>query len=213
MSEDSNIPAAFGGKGYQPRRGRLIDEIGSPLEAVLLHRPGDELAASAEPNAVLMLESIDLARAQAQHDALVNAYLNAGVRVHLVEPELKPPPNLMFAADLFFMTPEGAILGRPAAEARAGEERFVARKLSELGIPILRTIRGDGTFEGADAAWLDPQTVLLSLGLRTNPRGADQVQGILAEMGVKSIRVQAPPGTMHLMGQLRFLNSWANSVF
>ena len=48
----------------------------------------------------------------------------------------------MFVADLMFMTPEGAILGRPASTVRAGEERLVARRLAELGVPILRVVRG-----------------------------------------------------------------------
>ena len=49
-------------------------------------------------------------------------------------------PNLMFVADLMFMTPEGAILGRPASTVRTGEERFVARRLAELGIAICRDL-------------------------------------------------------------------------
>ena len=40
-------------------------------------------------------------------------------------------PNLMFCADLFVMTPQGAILARPASDVRAGEERWVARGLAE----------------------------------------------------------------------------------
>jgi N-dimethylarginine dimethylaminohydrolase len=110
----------------------------------------------------------------------------------------------MFVADLLFMTPEGAVLGRPASTVRAGEERFVARRLAELGIPILRTVRGTGTFEGADAAWLNPGTVLLATGLRTNAEGATQVTALLREMGVEVIQVGLPYGAMHLMGQLRF---------
>jgi N-dimethylarginine dimethylaminohydrolase len=110
----------------------------------------------------------------------------------------------MFVADLMFMTPEGAILGRPASTVRAGEERLVARRLAELGVPILRVVRGNGTFEGADAAWLTPETVLVARGLRTNSEGADQVASTLGEMGIKVILVDLPPGTMHLMGQLRF---------
>jgi N-dimethylarginine dimethylaminohydrolase len=102
------------------------------------------------------------------------------------------------------MTPEGAIVGRPASTVRAGEERFVARRLAELGIPILRTVRGQGTFEGADAAWLDHQTVLLATGLRTNAKGASQVAVLLAEMGVDVLPLGLPYGAMHLMGQLRF---------
>jgi len=102
-----------------------------------------------------------------------------------------------------FMTPEGAIVGRPASTVRAGEERLVARRLAALGIPILRTVRGAGTFEGADAAWLDPQTVLLATGLRTNREGANQVTSLLEEMGVEVVRVGLPYATMHLMGQVR----------
>jgi N-dimethylarginine dimethylaminohydrolase len=78
--------------------------------------------------------------------------------------------------------------------------------LSELGIPILRSVRGTGVFEGADAAWIDPQTVLLARGLRTNGAGAAQVTALLREMGVDVILVGLPYGAMHLMGTLRFLD-------
>jgi len=110
---------------------------------VLLHRPGAEIEGLTEPLAVQMLAPPDPARARAQHDRLAAALRAAGVAVRLVEPTGAAPPNLMFVADLLFMTPEGAILGRPASTVRAGEERLVARRLAELGVPILRAIRGD----------------------------------------------------------------------
>jgi N-dimethylarginine dimethylaminohydrolase len=172
-----------------------------------------------------MLAPLDVNRAQSQHDAMVDTYQEAGVTVHYVQPAERariepaemPPPNLMFVADLMFMTPEGAILGRPASTARAGEERLVAWRLAELGIPILRSLRGTGTFEGADAAWLTPETVLLARGLRTNAEGGAQVASTLREMGVEVIQVDLPPGTMHLMGQLRFADQdlvigWRNRL-
>ncbi|GAB4538702.1 MAG: arginine deiminase family protein [Anaerolineae bacterium] len=208
--------AAYGGAGWSPRTTSLRQEIGSiwgacglanewaTLQAVLLHRPGAELEACQDPNAVQMLAPLDISRAQSQHDALAEAYRQAGVAVHYVNPTRLPPPNMMFVADLMFMTPEGAILGRPASTVRAGEERLLAQRLSELGVPILRSIRGTGTFEGADAAWLNAESVLLARGLRTNREGAAQVAAILQEMGVEVIQVDMPPGTMHLMGQLRF---------
>jgi N-dimethylarginine dimethylaminohydrolase len=208
--------AAYGGEGWSPRKTSLRQEIGgvwgdcgvasewSTLQAILLHRPGAELEASSDPNSVQMLAPVDVGRAQAHHDLLADAYRQAGVVVHYVEPNQVSPPNLMFVADLMFMTPEGAILGRPASTVRAGEERLVARRLAELGVPILRVVRGNGTFEGADAAWLTPETVLVARGLRTNSEGADQVASTLGEMGIKVILVDLPPGTMHLMGQLRF---------
>ncbi len=207
--------AAYGGPGWVGRDTTLRQELGgiwaacgidsewATLRAVLLHRPGAELAASAEPDAALMLAPLDLGKAQAQHDALAQAYRDQGVAVHAIDPEPPARPNQMFAADLFFMTPEGAVLARPASTVRAGEERQMARRLAALGVPILRSPRGAATFEGADAAWLDPETVLIGRGLRTNGAGADQLGALLEEMGVTVITVDLPAGAMHLMGLLR----------
>ena len=208
--------AAYGGEGWSPRTASLRQEIGqvwgacgvgtewSPLKTVLLHRPGPELEEVADPDAAQMLAPLDASRAREQHDALAQACRDAGVAVHYVEPAETPTPNLMFVADLMFMTPEGAIVGRPASTVRAGEERFVARRLADLGVPILRSVRGQGTFEGADALWIDPQTALVATGMRTNAEGAAQVAGLLRELGVEVIQVGLPYGAMHLMGMLRF---------
>lgn len=212
---DTVDAAAFGGPGWSPRLAPLQQEIGflwgacgvssewTRLISVLLHRPGAELAASADPDHWQMLQALDVARAQEQHDALATIYRSEGVTVHYVEPKGVPPPNLLFVADLMFATPEGALVGRPASTVRAGEERFIAQRLAALGIPILRTVRGIGTFEGADAAWLDARTILLATGLRTNAEGAAQVTRLLAEMQVQALPVGLSFGTMHLMGVLR----------
>jgi N-dimethylarginine dimethylaminohydrolase len=216
MTDRTIHTAAYGGSGWSPRTSALQQEIGtvwgpcgiatewSALKSVLLHRPGAELEGVEDPHQVQMLAPVDLGRAQQQHDALAQAYREAGVTVRYVDPDITPPSNLMFVADLVFLTPEGAILARPASTVRAGEERIVARRLAALGIPILRSIRGEGTFEGADALWIDPQMVILGIGLRTNAVGAAQVAGLLREMGVEVIQEDMPVGTMHLMGQLRF---------
>lgn len=208
--------AAYGGQGWSPRVRPLRREIGdvwgacgvnsewAPLKAVLLHKPGPELAASNDPDAVQMLAPLDLAKAQAEHDGIAQAYRAAGVAVHDVEPQGPIRPNQMFCADLMFMTPEGAILARPASTVRAGEERQVARRLADLGVPILRTLQGTAVFEGADAMWLDPETVAIGRGLRTNEAAIRQIAAVLAEMGVAAIPVDMPYGTMHLMGMLRF---------
>jgi N-dimethylarginine dimethylaminohydrolase len=71
-------------------------------------------------------------------------------------------------------------------------------------MPIVGSVGGRGTFEGADAMWLDPQTVLIGVGIRTNDEGARQVQSFLRHMGVGTVFTTLPVGTMHLMGVLRF---------
>jgi N-dimethylarginine dimethylaminohydrolase len=207
--------AAYGGEGWQPRKTFTRDEIGdlwaacgqnsewAPLKAVLLHRPGEELAAGDDPDALQLLAPVDITRLQAQHDAMARAYRDAGVAVHYVDPDGTPPPNLMFVADLMLLTPEGAVLARPASSVRAGEERFIARRLADIGIPILRSVHGRATFEGADAMWITPDAVLVADGLRTNPDGRAQVAATLAEMGAEAIPVGLPYGAMHLMGTLR----------
>ncbi len=217
MNIPSTLAAAYGGPGWSPRSTTMREEMGNlwgdwgtasewaPLRAVLLHRPGPEMSRIPDdPNAVQMLASVDFDLVRREHDALAEAYRSAGVTVHYLEPATAPPPNTIFMRDLFFMTPEGAVLARPASTVRAGEEVYVARRLADLGVPILRSVRGAGTFEGADALWLDENTLLLTTGLRTNDQGAAQVQALLKEMGVEVVRVDLPYGTMHLLGTVNF---------
>ncbi len=211
--------SAYGGEGWRQRSKTHAQEIGSlwapcginsewaALEAVLLHQPGEELASSHnDPSAVQMLEPLDLGRAQAEHDAMAETYRSAGVDVHLVSPEDVPSPNQMFCADLFVMTPQGAILARPASDVRAGEERWVARRLADIGVPILKTLTGEATFEGADLMWFDATTAIIGRGHRTNQAAIDQISTVLAEIDVATLVVDMPYGTMHLMGMLRIVD-------
>jgi arginine deiminase len=112
----------------------------------------------------------------------------------------------MFVADLMLMTPAGAIVARPASTVRAGEERQVARRLADLGIPILRTVAGRGVFEGADAMFIDEKTAVIGRGLRTNDEGAAQVAATLREQGFDVVIMDQPHGAMHLMGQFRIVD-------
>ncbi len=208
--------AAYGGEGFSHRTASHKEEIGSiwspcgistewgELKAVLLHSPGSEIDSLNDPDSVQMIEVLDSERARNQHHALSETYSRMGVKAYFIDPDVTPPPNLMFQADLFFMTPEGAILARPASTVRAGEERLVAKRLAGLGIPILGILRGKGVFEGADAAWINPDTVLLGTGLRTNFEGFQQVKAFLSGLGVEVIHVGLSYGSMHLMGTIRF---------
>jgi N-dimethylarginine dimethylaminohydrolase len=211
--------AAYGGDNWSPRLATHHQELGGlwadcgidsewrPLKAVLMHCPGAELnAAQDDHDAVQMLAAVDLGRAREEHAAMVAAYRSAGVEVHAVEPDLPCPPNLMFCADLLVMTPQGAILARPASTVRAGEERQVARKLAALGIPILATLTGNATFEGADLMWLDETTAMIGRGLRTNDAAITQIGNLLGGLGIDLIAVDMPFGSMHFMGMLRIVD-------
>lgn len=208
--------SAYGGAGWVQREKPHGDELGGlwapykidsewrPLQSVIVHEPSDELAAAMDdPDSVLMLEPLDLARARDQHAGMVEAYRSLGIEVHHVQPTGVPTPNQMFCADLFAMTPQGAILARPAGQVRAGEERWAARRLADLGVPILKTLTGEATFEGADLMWLDDRTAMIGRGHRTNQVAIGQITALLAEIGCETIAVDLPYGTMHFMGMLR----------
>jgi N-dimethylarginine dimethylaminohydrolase len=205
--------ATHGGPGWRPRQhthredvetGFIWRSCGSCSEVndlleVTLAWPESFALTEHDPNDFLMFEWPDVHMLQSQAEAVARFYESVGIVVHWA---FSPSnlPNFLFQRDLFFMTPEGAVLARPGSEQRASEARTAASVLSELGIPILATPRGSAIFEGADALWLDATTVLIGIGLRTNQAGADLVTHVLREMGVTCIAVTLPPGVQHLLG-------------
>jgi len=218
--ENNDTPATFGGDGWQLRQKTLGQEIAEgtiwhrsgsqsewePLREVVLSWPGEELNFSGPPNDFLMLAQPDLDAMRRQTAALVEFYQGQGVMVHLARPSLPPPPNFLFMRDLFWATPEGVILARPAALQRAGEERYAAETLAQLGVPMIFHPHGAATFEGADALWLDAKTVLLGVGVRTNDAGARQLAGLLGMMGISVQKVALPQGVQHLLGVVNFVD-------
>ena len=213
---ETSLTGAYGGDKWSPRTDAMRDEMArwwgdwgsgsecGTLRAVLLHRPGRELDEIDDFDAVQMRADVDPVLAREQHDNLAAAYREAGVETYFVENGRLDKPNLMFIRDLLLMTPEGAIISRPASTVRAGEERFVAEALGRLGVPILMTVHGSGTFEGADVSWVNEELCFLAEGLRTNEEGANQVERMLREIGVEVVRIGLPYGAMHLDGLLNF---------
>lgn len=208
-----------GGKGWEARGANFAEDMQDiwgdwgvsseygKLHTVLLRRPGPEVDEVSDYNAALWREPMDGDLARQQHDTLVEAYRANGVTVHFVVNGRLDKPNSHFIRDLMLMTPEGAIITRPASRKRAGEERFVAEALGHIGAPILMTVHGDGTFEGADVVLVGPDLALLATGLRTNEAGADQVEWALRQVGYSQVvRVQLPYGTVHLDGVLSLLD-------
>lgn len=179
-------------------------EIGK-LRSVLMRRPGKEIEGITDPQAVAMKEIWDVGKVREQHDALAEIYRNHGVEVHYIEDMDPNLPNAIYTRDLFLMTPEGAIVARPAAGCRIGEEVYAARQLAKLGVPIIKTINGDGVFDGACCLWLDRRTCMLGYGKRCNWQATAQVEEELRNMGVDNlIKVEIPRGMAHLDSFMAF---------
>ena len=212
------LNSAHGGAGWQARSGSLADETGTHwaaagvtsevgrLRAVLMHRPGPEISTVNDAAEALWDALLDQELASYQHDMLAECYRSLGVQVHYMRPGELAKPNLYFARDHFFMTPQGAIMSRMGSAARAGEERCSAAALAELGVPILMTVHGTGTFEGADIVHLDQGVVLVSFGMRSNREGCRQVAAMLHDIGLEPVLVEMPYGTGHIDGGLAIID-------
>lgn len=190
-------------------------EVGQ-LRDVLMHRPGSELDRVTKFNFMdfRFKGSINPERARKQQDKLAEVYRNHGINVHYVQNQREDRPNAMFMRDLIFMTPEGAIVCRSAIPSRRGEEKAVASTLANLGVPIIKTINGDGYFEGASAMWINRETVVIGTGSRTNQSGAQQVESELKNIGVTNIiKTQIPYGSIHLDGYMNMVDKKKMLIF
>ena len=84
------------------------------------------------------------------------------------------------------------VILRMAKALRHGEEEAMARRLAELGIPILARLEGEARAEGGDLLWLDRRTLAVGQGFRTNPEGLRQLRDALAPAGVEVVAVDLP---------------------
>ena len=164
----------------------VTSEIGR-LRAVLVHRPGREIEEIAEPATVYFRDFIDVEKARWEHDQLIQVYKDYGIQVYNIEETDPECPNAMYCHDLILGTPEGVIVTRPGIAIRHNEVKYAAQKAAALGVPIVKTIHGNGVFDGACATWIDRETVIVGTGNRCNQEGLKQVSDTFHDMGVKNI--------------------------
>lgn len=222
------IPAAYHGPGFTTRRAAHHEDVAAgrhwaprtsgseyqPLLEVVLGRPGalPDLPA----DTLQHLRPVDPVRLDEQVQALADCFRRLGVTVHELRPDTasdgrSPAPgvdraNLVFARDLFVPTPGGVVISRMGSEIRAGETRHAARLLADLHVPILATVHGTATLEGADVLWVRPDTVLVGVGNRTDEAGAAQLAACLGVMGVSTVRVPLPRQVQHLLGLVQIVD-------
>jgi len=168
-----------------------VQSMVEPLARVLVKRPEDSFAV-ADPAAWHYAGRPDLAAARREHDGLVEILRAAGAEV-VDHPEPQPGrADAIFVFDTALMTAAGAIVLRPGKALRRGEEEAMARRLAELGVPILARLDGEARAEGGDLLWLDRRTLAVGQGFRTNREGLRQLAAALAPLGVEAVPVELP---------------------
>lgn len=162
-----------------------------PLHKVLVKRP-EQAFAVIDPEKWHYSSRPDLKIAQQEHDAFVELLRQAGSEVVYHDEHQPDHADAIFVFDPALVTDEGAIILSMGKTLRRGEEPAMARQFAKLDIPIIHTLQGDARAEGGDLLWVDPNTLAIGLGFRTNVLAARQLGEVLSRFGVSTIPVELP---------------------
>jgi N-dimethylarginine dimethylaminohydrolase len=149
--------------------------------------------------------------AQAQHASLHGELSAAGAEVIDIIPSADLSLDAVYAHDASLPTDFGLILMRPGKANRIAEGKHHGVLSQTLGIPILGEITAPATTEAGDMIWLDPKTLLIGHGYRTNAAGIQQMRDLLAPRGVEVLSAPLPYGPgpsacLHLMSLISLLD-------
>lgn len=138
-----------------------------------------------------------------EHAALRELLDAVGAEVVEGRTDVPGDPDAIYAYDPALLTDRGAILLRPGKPGRRSEPAAVGVDLEALGIPIVATLREPAVAEGGDMFWLDPSTLLVGRGYRTNDDGVAQLRALLGPdndlIEVDLPHFRGPESCLHLM--------------
>jgi len=190
-----------------------VDSEYKPLKAVLLCKPHPKIGNVDNPKEALHLAKINYAIIEKEFKQIIKLYKKLKIKVSFIDPfkientDEQYVLNLIFTRDHFFMTPAGAIMARMFSDIRRSEVKYAERTLKATGICVRKVIQDSGTFEGADALWVNNKLVIVGVGNRTNLEGFRQIREELKQDRIKCVYVPAPQGVLHLLGALQFVDA------
>lgn len=174
-----------------------------PLSRVLMRAPGPALA-QADPAEWHYGPGFDPVRAAEQHAELARIVTASGAQIHWFEAQDDGLADAVFVQDPSFVTRHGAVVLNMGKALRQPEAELHARIYADLGVPVLGRLSGNATVESGDCVWIDPQTLAIGRGARSNQAGIDAVAAILAPHDIRVLAYDLPYWTgpaacLHLM--------------
>jgi dimethylargininase len=154
-----------------------IQDATAPIRRIYVRAPdAGDLAAW---DAYAWRSAPDPTVAMAEHAALRDLLTEAGAEVVVGSAAVPGDPDAIYAYDPTLLTDRGAILLRPGKLGRRSEPDAAAADLGSWGVSILGRLQEPATAECGDMFWLDPSTLLVGLGYRTNRAAVDALGPIL----------------------------------
>ena len=144
----------------------------------------------------------DYRKALEQHAIYCETLNRCGLEVLVLGADERYPDGC-FVEDTAVVTSEIAVITRPGAETRRGEEEEIAKVLSRYR--ILEKIEMPGTLDGGDVLRVEGH-FYIGISGRTNREGAGQLGLILSRHGYTSSEVEVKDG-LHLKSGIAYLGN------
>src|ERR1019366_6674275 len=145
-------------------------------------------------------QSIDIAKAIAQHDLYEACLASLGIAVVSL-PALPDQPDAVFVEDPAIVLDEVAIMTRMGVESRRGESASLAEAIARFR--PLRWIAAPGTLEGGDVVRIG-STLFVGRSARSNDAGIAQLARELAPLGY-AVQAVEMRGCLHLKSACTYL--------
>jgi dimethylargininase len=140
-----------------------------------------------------------------QHAAYTETLNSIGLEVIELDPQLDYP-DAHFVEDTAVVFSEAAVITRPGAASRQGEEESIAEVLRQYR--EIEHIQAPGTLDGGDVLMIGNH-FFIGISERTNPEGARQLGGILEKYGKTWTTIQVGAG-LHFKSSVNYVGQ--NSI-
>ncbi len=185
--------------GIDSEYGRLTDVLVGPVDH-FNWQSGNAVAQRSER----VGRKFDAKIAIQQHGEMVDAFTQAGARVHRLAADIRLPYQV-FARDSSVMTPWGAVITQLQKPFRRGEYAACLRFYLEAGIPIYDLITA-GNLEGGDFMVLKPGVAVCGYsGERSIRSAVEQLRDWFETEGWEFYSYAFDPHFLHLDVQLGML--------
>ena len=163
----------------------------------IVRRPGRNFA---EGITTSNLGKPDFEKALDQHSKYCDALKECGLELIVLEADERYPDGC-FVEDTAIVTSEVAIITRPGASSRMGEEAEISGILSEFR--KIETIKLPGTLDGGDVLRVGNH-FFIGISGRTNRDGARQLSAILSKYNYTASETEVGQG-LHLKSGIAYL--------
>jgi N-dimethylarginine dimethylaminohydrolase len=179
------------------------EDRSKPLARVIMRAPGPAMA-QCVPEAWHYGPGFDPARAAVQHASLARIVADSGAEIHWLPSGDDGLSDAVFVQDPSLVTRHGAVLLNMGKALRRAEPDLHAACYADLGVPVIGRLSGQATLEAGDCFWLDPGTLAVGRGARTNQAGITALAGILRPHGIRVAAYDlpywsGPEACLHLM--------------